>query len=107
MRRVMIIAWIAVGHALGTVACGLGEHTSSRFLWNPPSQSHAAWAGALRVLEFPLLALVRARDPRGLPFYVPVMILNSLLWAVVIYLAARALGAWRGSRVATADDRVA
>jgi hypothetical protein len=90
--RLLFFATTAVGHLVATIAAGVGEFSTSGLFGLFPEPGHAAWSTALRILEFPLLAVVRLRDPFRMSAYGWVMILNSLLWAGMIYLIVRFVG---------------
>ena len=52
---------------------------------------HGAWTSTLVILEFPLLMIARVNDPFRSGYYGWLTVLNSLVWASVIYLAVRAV----------------
>lgn len=89
MRKVILLLIIAVIHVVLTIVCGVAEYSTSWFLFSPPSSTHGFWSVALKVVEFPLLAIIRAQAPKHLPFYSYVMVLNSFLWATVIVIGIR------------------
>ena len=91
MRRIILLLAIAVTHVIVTIVCGTAEFSTGRFIFSPPSPAHGFWSVALKVVEFPLLSVVRVLDSKNLPFYPYIMVLNSLLWATAVVLGIRAI----------------
>jgi hypothetical protein len=91
-HRVMFFAMTAVGHLVATVAAGVGELSTGGLLGLFHEPGYGAWRTTLRILEFPLLTIVRLSDPHRMQAYGWVMVLNSLLWAGVIFLVVRLIG---------------
>lgn len=81
---------VALGHFGATVAAATGEFATSGFLGLFPEPGHAAWHTALNVLGFPLLTLFGKASAFGRHQYDWMISLNSLIWAAVIFLTARA-----------------
>jgi hypothetical protein len=90
--RALFFATVAVAHLVATVAAAIGELSTGGLLGIFLEPGYGAWRAALRVLEFPLLTIVRVSDPFRMSAYGPVMVLNSLLWASVAYLVVWRLG---------------
>lgn len=90
--RLLFFALTAAGHLLATVAAAIGELSTGGLLGVFHEPGYGAWLTALRILEFPLLTIVRVSDPYRMRAYGGVMVLNSLLWAGVIFLVVWLLG---------------
>ena len=87
MRRILIIATLALTHFVAYTFCALREFDSASwfpFKWYP-DESHAIWVVLMRVLEFPVGTI--ANEIGAIPDFLsmPVLILNSLLWGSVAY----------------------
>jgi hypothetical protein len=89
--RLLFFVTTAAAHLVATIAAGLGQLSTGGLLGLFREPGYAAWSAVLRVLEFPLLTIVRLTDPRMMA-YGWVMVLNSLLWAGGIYLVVRLVG---------------
>lgn len=98
MRRALVIIVIAAVQSFATLACGIGRVTTSGFLWNRPAPAHRVLGKVLDILELPLLTLVRRLDAQDQSVYLPVMILNSLLWGAIIYLGIAAVKGRAGGK---------
>ena len=90
--RLLFFAMAAVGHLVATIAAGVGEFSTSGLFGLFHEPGYAAWSTTLRILEFPLVTIVRLSDPGGMSADGWVMVLNSLLWAGAIYLVVRLVG---------------
>jgi hypothetical protein len=91
--RVLFFATVAVGHLLATIAGAVGELSTGGLLGLFREPGYTAWRAVLRVLEFPILTVVRVSDPHRMSAYGWwAMVLNSLLWAAVIFFFVRFLG---------------
>lgn len=90
--RLLFFVTTAVGHLVATIAAGLGEISTGGLLGIFHESGYEAWRTALWILEFPLLTIVRLTDPSRMSSYGWVMVLNSLLWAGVVYLVVRLIG---------------
>ncbi|MBN1458627.1 MAG: hypothetical protein JXA57_03765 [Armatimonadetes bacterium] len=91
VEPVLFFILFGFGHWLATVTAWLGEFSTSGFLGLFPEEpAHSIWRGAIRVLEFPLLSIARAVDPSEQHDWTWIVILNSLLWAGLAFLAFRA-----------------
>jgi hypothetical protein len=93
MKNILRIVLIAVLHWILTLVCALGEFRTARFvLFKAPEPTHPVWMTLLRMFEFPFLMVYRHADPQTMRYYLPVMIVNSLFWGIIInciVLAAR------------------
>jgi hypothetical protein len=90
--RLLFFVMTAVGHFVATIAAMTGEFSTGGLLGLFHEPGYAAWRTALTILEFPLVTLAHGSDPLRVHAYGWVMILNSLLWAGVIFLIVRLLG---------------
>ena len=93
LRRLHAVAFfilVAVGHFAATIAAATGEFATSGFLGLFPEPGHTAWHAALNVLGFPLLTLLGENNALGRHHYDWMISLNSLIWASIIVLIARA-----------------
>jgi len=85
MKTVLRVLLISTIHWILTLVCRLGEFQSNRlFFFEKPESSHPVWSILLRIFETPLLMIYRTVDPQRMKYYLPVMILNSLFWGIVI-----------------------
>jgi hypothetical protein len=98
--RLLLFATVAIAHLVATIAAAVGEVSTGGLLGILHEPGYGAWRTALRIFEFPLLTIVRVTDPLRTSAYGWVMVLNSVLWAAVIYLLVWLLG-----RRATRQDR--
>ena len=87
--RLLFFATAAAAHLVATISSAMGEMLTGGIFGLFRETNHAAWSTALRILEFPLLTIVRLNDPHRMSAYGWVMVLNSLLWAGGIYLIVR------------------
>ena len=92
MRGILIVILVAVAHSLASVLCGIGEMITSGFFDNVPTPAHPAFDSMRKVLEFPLLTIADMRDVTADMFILPLMIANSFLWGVVVYLITTLFG---------------
>lgn len=87
---IMVLASV---HFFGFVLCFTRETFSGPwfpFRWSPAAD-HSLWQAAVRILEFPLASpfrLVGAVESSLYPF---VVMLNSFLWALIIYKVGQRL----------------
>jgi hypothetical protein len=91
MRKIILFLAIAAAHVAATIVCGVAEVTTGGFVFSSPSSTHSFWSVALKIFEFPLLTISRARDSMDPPFYTYIMSLNSFVWTSVIVLGIRVL----------------
>ena len=91
VEPVLFIVLFGLGHWAATAAAWVGEFSTSGFLGLFPEEpAHSVWLGAVRVLEFPLVTLLRLNaswDRAGWAWVV--MMLNSALWAWAAFLLLR------------------
>jgi hypothetical protein len=85
MRAILIVFIIAGLHWFANVGLLLLEMDTAGFLGLFPERGHGLVAGVLAVIEFPVLHVLRVVAPAKDSWYLPVMILNSVLWGVVLY----------------------
>lgn len=91
VEPVLFFVLFGLGHWAATTAAWVGEFSTSGFLgFFPEEPAHSIWFGAIRVLEFPLITILRLSDSDGARWAWVVMVLNSLLWAGAAFLALRA-----------------
>jgi hypothetical protein len=95
-ERLLFFVFVAIGHWVATVVANLGEFATGGWLGLFHEPGHGAWRVALRILEFPLLTIARLNNALATRQYGWLMVLNSLAWAGVIYVAAHV--ARRGRR---------
>jgi carbon starvation protein CstA len=104
VEPVLFIVLFGFGHWLATAVSWVGEFSTGGLLgFFPEEPAHSIWSAAIRVLEFPLLSVVRVVDPYEHHNWILVMVLNSLLWASLAFLgfrAARSRGLARDRRAA-------
>jgi hypothetical protein len=87
IERVLFLGLFGFGHWAATAAAWVGEFsTSGLFGLFPEEPAHSAWVTAVRVLEFPLVTIVRHSGIDQSGWANVLMILNSALWAGVAYL---------------------
>lgn len=85
MRNVLRVFFISAIHWILTLVCRLGEFQSNNlFFFQKPEPSHPVWSLLLRIFETPLLMIYRTVDPQKMKYYLPVMVLNSLFWGIVL-----------------------
>ncbi len=87
MRRILKIAALAFAHLLAYIFCVVRELDTNAwfpFTWKP-ADSHATWLFLMRVLEFPFGTIANAIGSIPDFLYMPVLILNSLLWGTAAY----------------------
>jgi hypothetical protein len=92
MRGILIVILVAVAHSIAGVLCGIGELITSGFFDNIPTPAHPAFDSVRRVLEFPLLTIANMKEVTADMFILPLMIANSFLWGVVVYLITTLFG---------------
>lgn len=106
VSNILSILLIGSVHWVLTLVVGLGELSSSNFhFFQRPDPSHPFWSTLLNILEVPFLTVYHAVDPQRLRYYLPVMIVNSLLWGVVISALILIIKKLRRGRHATIDYR--
>lgn len=71
------------------IIVGIVEFDTSSFLFQKPAPSHGFWVAMLSVLEFPLITICRVVEIPENDFYLIVFIMNSFLWAVIVYYGFR------------------
>lgn len=106
MRTMLRILVISVIHWILTLVSGIGELDTSNFhFFQRPEPSHLLWNTLLKIFETPLLTINRAVDPQRMKYYLPVMIVNSLLWGIVINAAIVIVKKRRQVDPLTADNQ--
>jgi len=86
MRGILVIMFAAAVHSLASLVCGIGEFMVGGALDRLASQSSPLFTSLKHVLEFPLITLLALKDSPMHVFALPVMIVNSFLWGVALYL---------------------
>jgi hypothetical protein len=86
---------LAAAHFFAFAVCFTKEAFSGPwfpFRWSPTAD-HSFWQLAVRILEFPLASPFRLAGMMDSSLYPFVVMLNSLLWALLIYkIGERLLG---------------
>ncbi len=88
VERVLFVVLFGFGHWAATATAWVGEFsTSGLFGLFPEEPAHSLWVAAIRILEFPLLTLVRHSDLSEQSVWANMlMVLNSAVWAGGAYL---------------------
>ncbi|UCH84703.1 MAG: hypothetical protein JSW50_03135 [Candidatus Latescibacterota bacterium] len=96
VRTLLIVLIIGGIHWLANLGLLLLEMHTAGFLGIFHEPGHGLASGALRAIEFPLLRFLGSADDS---WYLPVMILNSLLWGALVYAVLRAIRKrWRAAK---------
>jgi hypothetical protein len=92
MRGILIVIIAAVAHSFASMVCGVGEVMTSGFFDHVLSPSDPAFRNMKHILEFPLMTIVHKMDVPIDIFVLPLMIANSFLWGVAVYLCVAFVG---------------
>ena len=106
VQPALFIVLFALGHWVATAAAWAGELSTGGWLWLVPSEpSHGIWAGAARVLKFPIITLIGT--DADLPEWLgaPAMLVNSLIWAGAAFLLLKVARGTRARRVAESGQK--
>jgi hypothetical protein len=99
MKKIYIIMILAATHYLALYATAIGMVSTDGFIFRTPSFWHKFWEVVYSVLTFPLVFLVESHSADlGFMIYLIAMV-NSILWAVVLYCGVRLIIRPKGSRV--------
>ena len=88
-KTAAIILIIAMIHWFANVGLLLLEMDTAGLMGLYSSRGHGLVAGVLKIVESPLVTLFRTTAPARESWLLPVMVINSLLWGVVIVSAFR------------------
>jgi hypothetical protein len=86
MRGILIVIVVAVAHSFASLVCGIGDLATGGFFAKIISPSDPVFGSIKEALEFPLLTLFHMQDVRADAILLPLMIANSFLWGVAVYL---------------------
>ena len=87
LKRNLTIAILAGLHFVLYVIAGVAEFNTSGFIFRSPSYFHGLWVAVMAVLEFPLVTICKLAGIPETDLFLVVFIINSFLWAGIIYSA--------------------